>query len=396
MKTLVGWDNDQEAELLSLYLTIGNNEMRICTQPIDLLAQAGAETWDVVLLAQTFHTLDESFTVFTQLQQLLPEVPVVLACRLSEMIGLPRFLTHGLRSYVIRDERGDFVFLILANLESTVDAVRSERSRRLAHGLRNEMFGVRMVQQSIIPRALPALGGFRIAMRHEPAELPSESDQANIAAGGDYYNVFTIDEGTVLTLLGDTSAHGLKASLSIVALDTLIRRMSAGDARDPAGLVTAINKRVCDHSLVQSGGGFVTLCAATIDAGSNTLVWASAGHPSVLLHQMSSREVTILSGSDDAGLPLGIVADFTYAARSMTIPAASRVLLYSDGLTDIRAGKASARASFGTDGLIEVLRSCRLMSAEETLEELFRASREFGNGRRPDDVSAVLIERLAN
>ena len=157
MKTLVGWDSQQEAELLQLYLTIGSNEATICTEPSDFVAQAGQEHWDIVLLSQTFPTTDESFTAFTQVQQLLPDLPVVLACRLSEMIGLPRFLTHGLRSYIIRDERGDFIFLILSSLESTVDAVRSERARKLADRLREEIDGVRKMQETINPRDIQSL-----------------------------------------------------------------------------------------------------------------------------------------------------------------------------------------------------------------------------------------------
>ena len=113
-------DDPKEAELLHLYLTIGNNEATICVNSSDLLSKAGEDRYDVILLSQTLPTTDEGYAVFTQLQSLLPETPVVLACRLAEIIALPRFLTHGLRSYIIRDERGDFIFLMLSSLESTV------------------------------------------------------------------------------------------------------------------------------------------------------------------------------------------------------------------------------------------------------------------------------------
>ncbi|HLW68479.1 MAG TPA: hypothetical protein VKS79_24385, partial [Gemmataceae bacterium] len=132
MRTLVGWDSESEADLLQLYLTIGGNEARTCTNANELLAVAAQDRWDIVLLSQTFPTTEDSFAAFTQLTQLLPDVPVVLACRMSEMMALPKFLTHGLRSYIIRDERGDFIFLILSSLESTVEAVKAERTRKLA------------------------------------------------------------------------------------------------------------------------------------------------------------------------------------------------------------------------------------------------------------------------
>jgi sigma-B regulation protein RsbU (phosphoserine phosphatase) len=339
VKTLVGWDSEQEGELLQLYLTIDGNQTKVCTRADELLTQAAEEHWDIVLLAQTFPTTDDSFTAFTQIQQLLPDIPIVLACRLSEMIVLPRFLTHGLRSYIIRDERGDFIFLILSSLESSVDAVRSERSRKLAERLREEMDGVRKMQETIIPRDIQSQPGYRMVARYEPSEVMIEGDQPVVMAGGDYYDVFKIDDRTLVLLVGDASGHGLKACMSIVTMHTLIRMVSADRFRSTASFVNEINKRLCDNSLVQSGGGFITLFYAAIDTVDHTLTWTSAGHPLAMLHLLDSDHVSNVGNSDDCGLPLGIVGDFEYAAHTAPIPDNSRLLIYSDGLTDAFAPK---------------------------------------------------------
>src|SRR5262249_25844605 len=188
-------------------------------------------------MSQTFPTTDVGYAVFTELQTQLPDTPVVLACRLTEMIGLPRFLTHGLRSYVIRDERGDFIFLILSSLESTVEAVRSERSRKLAERLREEMDGVRKMQESIIPRDIQSHEGFSAVARYEPSEVTIAGDQPVVMAGGDYYDVFKIDDRTLVLLVGDASGHGLKACMSIVTMHTLIRMVRADGFRNTASFV---------------------------------------------------------------------------------------------------------------------------------------------------------------
>jgi serine phosphatase RsbU (regulator of sigma subunit) len=393
VKTLVGWDSDQEAELLKLYLTLGNNDAAMHTSPATLLEEAAEHRWDIVLLSQTFPTTDECFTTFTQLQRLMPETPVVLACRLTEMIGLPRFLTNGLRSYVIRDERGDFIFLILSSLESTVEAVRSERSRKLAERLREEMDGVRRMQETIIPRDIQSQVGYDIVARYEPSELMIEGDTPVVMAGGDYYDVFKVDDQTLVLIVGDASGHGLKACMSIVTMHTLIRMVGMDRFRSTASFVNEINRRLCENSLVQSGGGFITLFYAAIDTKEHTLTWTSAGHPLGMLQDLATNEVTSVGTSDDTGLPLGIIGNFEYTAQTVPIPMNSRLIIFSDGLTDAFSPRSSPHRLFGTEGIERTLKDFRQQPIAVALEQLFQKSRAFTDGAgRHDDTSVVLIE----
>jgi sigma-B regulation protein RsbU (phosphoserine phosphatase) len=393
VKTLVGWDELKEAELLELYLTIGNNEATICTSAAEMLEHASREAFDVVLLAQTFPAIDDSFAVFTQLQKQLPDTPVVLACRMTEMIGLPRFLTHGLRSYIIRDERADFIFLTLSSLESTVEAVHAERARKLAERLREEMDGVRKMQETIIPRDIQSHQGYRTVARYEPSEVTIEGDTPVVMAGGDYYDVFKIDDRTLVMIVGDASGHGLKACMAIVTMHTLIRMVSADRFRSTANFVGEINRRLCENSLVQQGGGFITLFYAAIDTEKHTMTWSSAGHPLAMLHNLESDEVRTIGTSDDTGLPLGI-SDFDYTASTVDFPPNHRVLIYSDGLTDAFSPKKQPVRIFGVDGITQTMQQCRAKPVAETLDALFQQSRAYTDGAgRHDDTSVVLVER---
>jgi serine phosphatase RsbU (regulator of sigma subunit) len=393
VKTLVGWDIDSEAELLQLYLTIGNNETAVCRSEKELIERANEDRWDIVLLSQTLPRVEDGFSAFTKLQQALPDAPVVLACRLNEMISLPRFLTNGLRSYIIRDDRGDFIFLILSSLESTVEAVQAERSRKLAERLREEMDGVRKMQETIIPRDIQSQEGYRVVARYEPSEVTIEGDQPVVLAGGDYYDVFRIDDRTLVVLVGDASGHGLKACMSIVTMHTLIRMVSADRYRSTASFVKEINRRLCDNSLVQSGGGFITLYYAAIDTIDQQITWSSAGHPLALMQNMLTNEVTTIGTSADTGLPLGITGDFEYCSCTTPFPENHRLLIFSDGLTDAFSPKSIPHKLFGNDGVIQTMRDNKEKPVAEMLEQLFATSRAFTQGAgRHDDTSVVLVE----
>lgn len=395
MKILVAWDNAKEAELLALYLSAGENESAVCHTAEEALAQARQQNWDAYLLSLTFPaTAEDGFAVFQQLQDILPGVPAVLACRPTEMMELVRFLTHGLRFYIIRDNRADFIFLVLSSLESAVAAVRAEEARKLAQQLREEMDGVRRLQESIIPRGITTPAGYQIAARYEPAQISVIGDRPVVMAGGDYYDVFSPDPSTLTLLVGDASGHGLKACMSIMVMHTLIRMFSGDHYRNTAAFVSEVNKRLCENSIVQGGEGFITLFYAAIDTAANAMSWTSAGHPLALLHRLDTDEVVPVGRDSDNELPLAISPGLEYGSTRLEIPPNSRVLLYTDGLTDAFPPDAARHVAFGTRGITEALRAARGMSLDQALEHLFQASNAFTAGAgRHDDTSVVLLER---
>jgi phosphoserine phosphatase RsbU/P len=396
MKILVGWDDPQEAALLELYLSAGEHEAKAFLDPDELKAKVREGGWDVMFLAMTFpKTAEEGYAVFAELQDEPRPLPTVLGCRSTEMMGLVKYLTHGLRFYLIRDERGDFVFLALSSLESAVTAVRADRAKELASRLREEMDGVRRLQESIIPQGISMPPGYSVSARYEPAEVSVIGDNPVVMAGGDYYNVFRPDPHTLVVLIGDASGHGLKACMSIMAMHTLIRMLGGDRYRDTAAFVTQINDRLCENSIVQSGGGFITLFYAAIDTETHVMHWTTAGHPLPLLHLIESGEVRPIGDGSEGGMPLGIAAGIPYDAASFTLPEGSRVLLYSDGLADSFPLKTEkGHEAFGVIGITEALRKCCGKTTDETLACLFATSNAFTLGAgRVDDTSVVLVER---
>ncbi len=395
MRILAGWDVAREAELLTLFLSAGDNEAFVGLTAADVLARAGAEAWDILFLALTFpQGPEENFAFFQQIQREHPDLPIVLACRQSEMLHLPRYLTHGLRFYLMRDEAGDFVFLVLSTLESALAAIRAEESRKLAEKLREEMDGVRRLQESIIPKGLTAPAGYRIAARYEPAQMSVIGGQPVVLAGGDYYDLFCPDAQTMIIILGDAAGHGLKACMSIMTMHTLIRMFTNDQYRNTAKLVREVNERLCENSIVQSGGGFITLFYAAIDTVRHTMTWSSAGHPLAILQHLTDGALAAIGSDDDVGLPLGISSGLDYAANTVVLPPASRVLLYTDGLTDAFPQGETNYKAFGIKGIEEALRTCRGAAPDQALQSLFHASEAFTRGGgRHDDTSAVVLDR---
>src|SRR5947199_2891861 len=177
------------------------------------------------------------------------------------------------------------------------------------------MEGVRRLQESIIPHGIRPPPGYGIVAKYEPSQVTVVGQQPVVMAGGDYYDVFRPDDRTLVVLVGDASGHGLKACMSIMAMHTLVRMIRGDRYRNTANFVAEINQRLCENSIVQEGGGFITLFYAAIDTIDHVMTWTSAGHPLALTHRLDTGEVSPVGTEADCGLVLGVQADVEYPAR---------------------------------------------------------------------------------
>jgi serine phosphatase RsbU (regulator of sigma subunit) len=135
---------------------------------------------------------------------------------------------------------------------------------------------------------------------------------------------------------------------------------------------------------------------AAVDTVEHTMTWTSAGHPLAHMQLLGTNEVVQIGSDADGGLPLAVAPGVDYPASTVPLPRGSRVLLYSDGLTDAFSQELPGHRAFGVQGLRDALRASRESNVKAALDHLFQASSQFtGGAGRHDDTSVVLMERLA-
>ncbi len=397
MRILVGWDNEAEAELIQLYLSVDENEVTVTTAKTKFLEQALSDKeFDIILMVTNMPDADGAYEVFQKLKQFRPDVPVVGACHPQDMYKIVRFMTAGMRSYILRDPGGDFMFMLNATLESTLKAVRDEQQQKLAERLREEIESVRKLQQSVIPEHIEPPDGYDICARYEPSQIKVIGGRPVTMAGGDYYDVFNLDDKNMVLLVGDASGHGMKAAMSIMTMHTLVRMIRAEQYKDTAAFVAEVNNQLCKQSIVNEEGGFITLLYVILRLDRHEIQWTSAGHPVPLLQDLTTGDVHAIGPEDAGGLPLGIMPDVDYESYTTEIPEHSRLVLYTDGLEEaFPEGAPGEHHQFGKEGVIRTLKETYKKSAREALQALLDASTAFTQGAgRHDDTSLVILDRL--
>ena len=396
MRILVGWDDEAQIELLKMYLDVDGNAVITTTDPkqFEMLVDS-PQTFDVILMTTSHPDSDSAFATFQKLLTARPGCPVVAACDQTEVYRIARFMGAGLRSYLIRDANGDFLFLVQAILQAAVHQVEMDREKQVSNQLRKEVESVRELQESIIPSKIDTPDGYNILARYESSQIRVIGMKPVTMAGGDYYEAFTLPDNRMVVLVGDASGHGIKACMSIFTMHTLIRMIRFDEYMDAAKLVQHINEQLCKQAVVSGEGGFITMLYGVFDPETRTLSWASAGHQMPVLHNLETDEIyEVATPEESSGLPIGLFEFGDYKTNHTVIPRNSRLLLYTDGLIEAFPGnERGVHEEYGMAGLYKTMRETRDQPLDVCLHRLFADSFAFTKGSgRHDDTSVLLLE----
>ncbi len=185
------------------------------------------------------------------------------------------------------------------------------------------------LQRSLLPGDLPETPGVAVAARYLPAV-------AGTQAGGDWYDVLTLDDGRVAVAVGDVVGHGAAAAAVMGQLRSALTALLL------AGFGPAEALRLLDRFASRVPGAAVaTAACATLDQDTGWLTYSSAGHPPPLVVDQHSCSFLHAGAGPALGLPARGLRGA--APRDAVRPEARRrldpvatLLLYTDGLVEAR------------------------------------------------------------
>ena len=270
----------------------------------------------------------------------------------------------GVVPFTIRLVIGMLVGLALAlGVRSRLAALRS---RHLEHQRRQLLEDVGLLQAALLPVLPERLGPVGTSAAYRPADGP--------AAGGDFYDVFALEDGQLAVILGDVSGHGRQA-LPHTALVRFTLR-----AYLEAGLSPRMAVQTAGVVLErQLGGSFATVVAATYQPRERVLVYACAGHPPPLV--LGAQPIVPITAC--SAPPIGVGLRTGTRQTVVSIPGGARVCFHTDGVTEARIGAEL----FGAQRLLGAL--SELGPQADASELLERIAAETDT--RPDDMAACLL-----
>lgn len=227
------------------------------------------------------------------------------------------------------------------------------------------------LQQAILTRP-EQVPGLELAYLYRTA-----SHEANV--GGDFYDVFELDDGRVSVLVGDVSGKGVTAAKLTSLVRDGIRAYALTDD-DPAEVVGRLNQLLYRSSEPDM---FATLFFGVLDTGTLQLRYCSAGHTPAILAGCAAPP-SLLYPTDPI---CGAFNDVTYTTRSLTMDAEDVLVLYTDGVTEARRG----RELFGEERLAQLVESLVDLPIEDLPDEILATVETFSSRSLNDDVVILCL-----
>jgi hypothetical protein len=232
---------------------------------------------------------------------------------------------------------------------------RSGRARAEQDRLHAEMKAAQQVQKLM----LPAQSVDATQVHIDTAYLPSQE------VGGDFYQIATGNDGSLLLIIGDVSGKGLQAALTMSLIVGLWQEVVT-TTQSPSEILCRFN-----HYLQRRlSGGFVTCLCARLQPDGQLRI-ANAGH---LAPYLNGTELNILNG-----LPLGIAVESDYDESHYLLSPTDTLVLISDGVVEARD---RSHSFYGFERLQQSL------TERPGAEVIARRAQQFG---QEDDITVIAI-----
>jgi serine phosphatase RsbU (regulator of sigma subunit) len=244
--------------------------------------------------------------------------------------------------------------------------IAAARAKRLEKQRGELLQDVGLLQAALLPGSPERIGALGASTAYRPANGP--------AAGGDFYDLFALEDGRLTVIVGDISGHGRQALPHTALMRFTLRAyLEAGfSPREALQTAGAALER-------QLGDSFATVALATYQPRERILTYACAGHPPPLV-LAAAPFVPVIAA---AAPPIGAGMQTGTRQTVLSLPGAARICMYTDGITEARVGSEL----YGTERLANTVEELGPQASAAALLDRVAGQTDA----QPDDMAACLL-----
>lgn len=378
-KILIVDDEPRNVKILQIHLNARGYTVCTATNGLEALETVEKEMPDLILLDINMPKMD-GFEVVERIRanETTEFIPIVMITALRD--------TRENRIKAIEAGADDFIEKPFDSLEVLARVSSLLRIKRYHDKLENhnarleeELQMARSIQEILLPQnGVQELSGFRIASHCCP----------EMAVGGDFFDVWEIEEYRLGVFISDVMGHGVSAAFVTVFIKTILVEFQQLVADNPGYLLEILNTRFND--MISSRlFMFATAFCAIIDAEAGELICANAGHSFPFLHN-GNQQTYQLIGNKKTGNGLGIWRESVYETTHYPFDRFSRLFLYTDGACEAKNPQGE---EFTVERLQKLVSTCAEQSAVGLINSVSAAVDTFtATCPKDDDLALIAIE----
>jgi sigma-B regulation protein RsbU (phosphoserine phosphatase) len=358
-------------------------------QPLDAAAPDDLTAYDLAVLEGGSREAD-ALHLCRRLRVRMTDcfVPILFATANQTPAARLASLEAGADTYLLRPfTPGELLaqvraFLRLKELhdrltEKTAEVHRiNKRLQQAYQQIDEELELARRIQRSFLPQTMPDMPPARFAVCYRPCGR----------VGGDFYDVFRLDEEHLGFYVADAMGHGVPASLLTIFVKKGVRAKEIFGQQyrllAPDEVLQRLNRELLEQAL--SEHRFITMVYGLLNCRTGAFTFARAGHPHPLYVPRAGEPVLW----QVHGTLLGVFETAFVVQRHQLLPG-DKLVLYTDGIEPAADGPGGS----GSERLLDSARRHRDLPVQEFLDRV--AADLLGQAAWPDDVTLLALEITA-
>ncbi len=234
----------------------------------------------------------------------------------------------------------------------------------------SELNIARNIQMSMLPQNFPKRSDCFLHAMVQPAK----------EVGGDLYDFLEVGN-TLFFLVGDVSGKGVPAAL-FMAITRAAFRFIGALGLSMSEVMSRVNNCLCDGN---HNNMFVTIFAARLDLVTGEMEYCNAGHNPIVIVSPEGKASFLRAKPN---LAAGLFENFPYEEERLTVAHGSRLILYTDGVTE---AERADKSQFGEPALLQWAESLNPeTSAEAASIDLYSQVKRFTDDADQNDDITIL------
>ena len=379
-RVLIIEDNlSNQTMLYRLLNVIGITMIECATDGVDGLKKVASFKPDLIILDITMPRMN-GYEVLHNLKSspATQDIPVLIETASDTREARDKTFRTGATDFITKPINPlEFFSRIKVHLENRMLIKHLEKQ---LNQLNDELISAQRMQRTLLPtetmlQNIANKYGIHFAHHFEPSSH----------LGGDFWEVIPLSDSKLAVYICDFSGHGVSAALNTFRLHALITQMDNINIEIPASAMTIMNTQLL--SLLPRGQ-FATFFLAVIDLAKDRMVYSAAGVPKPFL--ICGNKIELINAD---GMPLGISKQAQYHNYQLDFPKGSKLMLYSDALTEAPNKEGERLGEEGFSKLVKKFVVKANKTPQDVVSSVIKSFFEFAPPPPPDDVTVVYLER---
>lgn len=257
------------------------------------------------------------------------------------------------------------------NLEGKVEKRTSELNDAL-NLINYDLKVAQKIQANILPKEIIQLKNINGMMQYMPLEK----------VGGDFCDIFEMENGIVRIFLADATGHGVQAALMTMSIHSEYQNIKEYPL-NPAEVLTILNQHYYHRYYYLNA--YFTCILIDINFQEKKIIYASAGHPQQIL--FSGENICSLLPT---GKLMGVLNNITYKEKIIENVEKGRLVLFTDGIFE-EFNKDGVE--LGEENFINILKENKNLALDKFMNICISSMLSFLEKEpRQDDITLITLD----